>query len=281
MNGSTTSFLPTPGTVYLVGAGPGDPELITVRGLRCLRAAEVVLHDALLHPDLLAQAPRKAQKIFVGKSAGRPGVGQDEIHRLLIHHARRGKVVVRLKGGDPFVFGRGSEEGAALDDAGISWEVVSAVSSAFGAPAAAGIPLTHRGVAQSFAVVTAHRVDQGELPWHALVEIDTLVVLMGVAALPRVTRSLIDHGRSPHTPAAVVACGTLPQQNVVVGTLEDLAPRAAAAGIHSPATIVIGEVVHLRRGALATWPLDITIPLPAIQTNSLLQPMAAHGDRGA
>jgi len=278
---SKPPFTPTAGTVYLVGAGPGDPGLITVRGLRCLHAADVVLHDALLHPDLLAEAPQPAKRIFVGKSAGRPGVGQDKIHRLLIHHARQGQVVVRLKGGDPFIFGRGSEEGAALDAAGIPWEVVSAVSSAFGAPAAAGIPLTHRGLAQSFAVVTAQSVDRGEPPWQALVEIDTLVVLMGVAALPEVTAALIEHGRAPHTPAAVVVQATLPEQQVVVGTLANLALRAAAQGVRSPATIVVGEVVNLRQETLASWPLDIALPPSAFQANTELQPMTTQRHRGA
>lgn len=278
-------FTPTPGTAYLVGAGPGDPELITVRGLRCLRAADVLLHDALIHDDLLTEAPQ-AQRVFVGKSAGNPGVGQQEIHRLLIHHARRRQIVVRLKGGDPYVFGRGSEEAAALDAAGIPWEVVPAVSSAFGAPAAAGIPLTHRNLARSFAVVTAHRIDGSDLPWPALVEIDTLVVLMGVAALPRLTQALISHGRSPQTPAAVVERGTLPDQNVVTAPLRQLAEHAAREGIRSPATIVIGEVVNLRRSSVATWPLELTsditpeltLPTLPLETNA---PTPTLGDQGA
>ena len=241
--------LPRPGTVYLVGAGPGDPDLITVRGLRLLRNADVVLYDRLLHPALLQEA-RHALKIFVGKSVDHPGVGQEGIHRLLIHHAQHARVVVRLKGGDPYVFGRGSEEAEALAQAGIPWEVVPAVSSAFGAPAAARIPLTHRSLARSFVVVTAHQVDHGELPWAALVEIDTLVVLMGVAALPRLAARLLEHGKDPSTPAAVVARGTLPDQKVVVSTLAHLAQDATKAGIRSPATIVIGEVVQQRERSL-------------------------------
>ncbi len=258
------------GTVFLVGAGPGDPDLITVRGLRCLQGADVVLYDRLLHPALLDEAPDDATRIFVGKSPGQPGLGQTGIHRLLINHARRGRRVVRLKGGDPFVFGRGSEEAEALTAAGIPWEVVPAVTSAVGVPASVGIPLTHRRLARSFAVVTAHQAanraenqtgdvaddragnranDHAEdhsLDWNALARIDTLVVLMGVAALPSVARELIAQGKDPQTPAAIIARGTLPDARVVSGTLNDLPMRAAASLIRSPATIVIGEVVGLR-----------------------------------
>ncbi len=247
---SHRSFSPTrpvqPGTVYLVGAGPGDPELITVRGCRCLERADVVLYDRLVHPALLDQAPAEANRTFVGKAAGRPGLGQAAIHRLLIAHARRGLVVIRLKGGDPFIFGRGSEEAEALNAAGIPWEVVPAVSSAVGVPARAGIPLTHRRLARSFAVVTAHQADASDLDWQALSKIETLVVLMGVAALNKVTRRLIRQGRDPRTPAAIISRGTLPDQRVVIGTLADLATRAETALIKSPATIVIGDVVALR-----------------------------------
>ncbi|MEM7351061.1 MAG: uroporphyrinogen-III C-methyltransferase [Acidobacteriota bacterium] len=248
MSGVTANVDPSsshPGTVYLVGAGPGDPDLITVRGLRCLQQAEVLLYDRLLHPALLDEAPR-ARKIFVGKAPGRPGIGQAAIHRLLIEHARKGYRVVRLKGGDPFIFGRGGEEAEALHAAGIPWEVVPAVSSACGVPARAGIPLTHRELARSFAVVTAHRTDGSDLDWSALAGIDTLVVLMGVAALPTVARQLIRHGRDPRTPAAIIARGTLPDERRVSGTLADLPMLAAEALIRSPATIVIGQVVALR-----------------------------------
>lgn len=246
-----------PGPVYVVGAGPGDPELITVRGLRCLRRADVVLYDRLVHPRLLDEAPASAETVFVGKAPGKPGLGQAGIHRLLIAHAREGRIVVRLKGGDPFVFGRGSEEAEALTAAGIPWEVVPAVSSALAVPARAHIPVTHRGVAASFAVVTAHRArrpstsggeqDGSEPDWEALARIDTLVVLMGVAALPRIVETLLAHGRSPETPAAIVERGTLADERVVEATLATLAEQAAMAGIRSPATVVIGDVVAVRR----------------------------------
>lgn len=236
---------PVPGTVYLVGAGPGDPELITVRGRRCLRRAGVVLYDRLLHPALLDEAPPTARRIFVGKARGRPGIGQGEIHRLLIAHARRGAVVVRLKGGDPFVFGRGGEEAEALSAAGVPWEVVPAVSSALGVPALAGIPLTHRHLAHGFAVVTGHQVDDG-LDWDAVAAIDTVVVLMGLGQLAALARVLIDRGRDPRTPAAAIARGTLPDERVVTGTLADLPARVAAEDLRPPATVVIGDVVGLR-----------------------------------
>lgn len=256
---------PRPGTVYLVGAGPGDPELITVRGLRCLRHADTVLYDRLIHPALLDEAPADARRIFVGKAPGRPGVGQAAIHRRLIEHARLGRVVVRLKGGDPFVFGRGSEEAEALVRAGVAWEVVPAISSAVGVPASAGIPLTHRQVARSFAVVTAHQVDDGELDWAALARIDTLVVLMGVAALPEIARQLIRHGRAPETPAALISRGTLPDARILTGHLADLPERAAAALIRPPATLVIGGVVALRQILGAPAP-GTGLPLDASST---------------
>ena len=235
------------GSVYLVGAGPGDPELITLRGHRLLRTADVVVYDRLVHPDLLTQASPDAEMIFVGKAAGLVVVAQEGIHDLLIDRARAGKAVVRLKGGDPFVFGRGSEEGAALAAAGIPFEVVPAVSSAFGVPARAGIPLTHRGLAANFAVVTAHRQPgRDDHDWSALARVDTLVVLMGVAALERLTRTLQDHGKPPSTPVAVVERGTLPDERTITGRLDTIAARATRAGIRAPATIVVGPVVDLR-----------------------------------
>ncbi len=237
---------PVPGTVYLVGAGPGDPELITVRGRRCLRAAGIVLYDRLAHPALLDEAPSAARRIFVGKARGRPGIGQDAIHRLLIAHARRGAVVVRLTGGDPFVCGRGGEEAEALSRAGVPWEVVPAVSSALGVPARAGIPLTHRHLAHGFAVVTGQRAEAGDLPWDALAALDTLVVLMGLKHLASLSRRLIAHGRDPATPAAAIARGTWPEERVVAGTLADLPRRVAALGLAPPVTLVIGDVVALR-----------------------------------
>jgi len=234
------------GKVFLVGAGPGDPELITVRGLRCLQRAEVVIYDRLVHPQLLDEAPAWAERIYAGKAPGRHSMPQEAIQTLLVERALAGKRVVRLKGGDPFVFGRGGEEAAACAAAGVSWEVVPGVSSAFAVPAAAAIPVTHRGTAASLAVVTAHRSkDADEADWSALARMDTLVVLMGVARLPRIVSELICHGRTEETPAAVVEHGTLADQRVISGTLADIARRAAEAQVRSPATIVIGEVVRL------------------------------------
>jgi uroporphyrin-III C-methyltransferase len=242
-----------PGVVYLVGAGPGDPGLITVRGLECLRRAEVVVYDRLVDRALLDEAPITAERIYAGKAPGREALRQEEINLLLIKRARLGRVVIRLKGGDPFVFGRGGEEALACAAAGVTWEVVPGVSSALGVPACAGIPLTHRGVSGSFAVVTGHRVGSGRddggedgLDWAALAAIDTLVILMGVGRLQEISASLIRHGRSPDTPAAIIERGTEPEQRVIKATLADLAVQARRAGVQPPATVVIGAVAGLR-----------------------------------
>jgi uroporphyrin-III C-methyltransferase len=244
------------GIVYLVGAGPGDPELMTVRGLKCLRRADVVIYDRLLDPALLDEAPPWAERIFAGKAPGNHTLRQEEINVLLVDRARSGHVVVRLKGGDPFVFGRGGEEALACARAGVRWEVIPGVSSAISVPANAAIPVTHRGIARSFAVVTAQPSGECEEPdWAALASIDTLVVLMGVAQLPRLSERLVYYGRSPATPAAIIESGTLPGERVVTGTLGELAVHAAREGIRSPATIVIGEVVRLRELLLGTLPV--------------------------
>jgi len=234
------------GSVALVGAGPGDRGLITVRGLALLRRADVVVYDRLVDRGLLREAPR-ARRIFAGKLSGNHALPQEEINALLVTHARRGRRVVRLKGGDPFVFGRGGEEAAALAEAGVPFEVVPGVSSAIAAPAYAGIPLTHRGVAASFAVVTGHECGDGErVDWARLATaVDTLVVLMGVATLPRIARELLLHGRAPETPVALVRWGTTAWQTVLAGRLDEIAARARAARLESPVVIVIGEVVAL------------------------------------
>jgi uroporphyrin-III C-methyltransferase len=260
------------GIVYLVGAGPGDPELITVRGLRCLRQADVVVYDRLVDPRLLDEAPPAARRVYAGKSSGRQALRQEEINALLVRQARAGRVVVRLKGGDPFVFGRGGEEALACAAAGVAWEVVPGLTSAVAVPGLAGIPLTHRGVAASFAVVTGHqageeraagtdpqgapRLHAGRAPspspaspdpdWAALAGLDTLVVLMGAARLAEIAALLLRHGKSPSTPAAVVENGTREDERVLVGTLSDIAQVAAAVGLRSPATLIVGEVVRLR-----------------------------------
>src|SRR5437870_8872820 len=216
------------GTVSLVGAGPGDPGLITAKGLELLRSADVVVYDRLVAPSLVAEAPPKAERVFVGKAPHGGGAdrAQDEINALLVDRARRGLMVVRLKGGDPFVFGRGAEECEALQAAGVPFHVVPGVTSAIAVPAAAGIPVTHRRLASAFAVVTGHECDGvSSLDWEALARVPTLVVLMGLSALPEITARLLEHGADPDTPAAVIARGTLPAQRTVVGTLATLATR--------------------------------------------------------
>jgi uroporphyrinogen III methyltransferase/synthase len=238
------------GSVALVGAGPGDPGLMTVRGLATLRRAEVVVYDRLVDPQLLDEAPASAVRVFVGKASGAHTLPQDEINALLVAHARRGRRVVRLKGGDPYVFGRGGEEAEALAAAGIPFEVVPGVSSAVAAPAAAGIPLTHRALASSFAVVTGHEDERrasGRVDWARLATaVDTLVILMGLENLPRIARALIDAGRAAQTPVALVERGTTSAQRVVIGRLDSIAALAVGAEVRSPAVIVVGDVVALR-----------------------------------
>jgi len=242
------------GIVYLIGAGPGDPGLITVRGRERLAQADVVVYDRLVDPSLLEAARPDAERIYVGKAADRHTLPQEEINRLLVEKARAGLRVARLKGGDPFVFGRGGEEAQALAAAGVPFEVVPGVTSAVAAPAYAGIPLTHRDLAASFAVVTGHRRSEAEataedglgLDWEALASIDTLVFLMGVTNLPVIAERLVRAGRDPRTPAAAIRWGTTPRQEVIAGTLEDIVARAEAAGLRPPAVVVVGEVVALR-----------------------------------
>ncbi|MCX8207204.1 MAG: uroporphyrinogen-III C-methyltransferase [Methanothrix sp.] len=236
------------GKVYLVGAGPGDPELITVRGLRLLREADVVLHDRLLNEELLRGLD--AEIIDVGKAPGRHKLSQEEINELLIKKAREGKIVVRLKGGDPYLFGRGGEEALALREAGIPFEVVPGVTSAIAAPALAGIPVTHRGVSAAFTVVTGHEEPgkEKDLDWHALARLGgTLVVLMGVGRIRENTSMLIDGGLSPQTPAALIERGSWPDQRCVRGTLGDIAERASSFKVKSPSVLVVGDVVNLEK----------------------------------
>ena len=237
------------GTVYLVGAGPGDPGLITAQGLELLRSAEVVVYDRLVSPALVAAAPASAERVFVGKHPHETGTRQQDINALLVDRARRGRRVIRLKGGDPFVFGRGAEECEALRTAGVPFQVIPGVTSATAVPAAAGIPVTHRGVASAFAVVAGHECDgRSDLDWDALARLPTLVVLMGLSALPDIVARLRAQGMAPDTPAAVIASGTLPEQRSVVGTLDDIADLVARAGLEPPATVVIGEVVRVGVG---------------------------------
>jgi len=234
-----------PGHVSLVGAGPGDPALLTRKALARLRAADLVLYDALIDDRILRYA-RKAQRFFVGKRAGRQALGQTAIHTVMIRAARRGRLVVRLKGGDPFVFGRGGEEALALQQAGVSFDVVPGITSAVAAPELAGIPVTHRGRASAFLVVSGH--DEAALqsaihdvPANGL----TLVVMMGVARAARIAETLTAGGWSRHTPAAIIINASLPDQRVWRGRLDALADGAAEIGEDGPGTIVIGRVVEL------------------------------------
>ena len=240
------------GRVVLVGAGPGDPELITVRGARALREADVVVYDRLVSPALLELAPARAERVYVGKEPARAATPQEQINTLLVEQATAGRTVVRLKGGDPFVFGRGSEEAFACAAAGVPFEIVPGVSSAVAAPAAAGIPLTHRGIARSFAVVTgstasrAHGEPAPDLARLADV-VDTVVVLMTAGNLEQTCAEIVAAGRPETTPAAVVQWATTPEQKTVVGTLGDLPSLALGASIGPPATLVVGEVAAIGR----------------------------------
>jgi uroporphyrinogen III methyltransferase/synthase len=236
------------GKVYLIGAGPGDPGLFTLKGKRCLEEADVVAYDALANPRLLIDAKPGAEMIYVGKRGGRHALPQEEIGRLLVERARAGKVVARLKGGDPFLFGRGGEEAEELAAAGVPFEVVPGVTSAVAAPAYAGIPLTHRDFTSTVAFVTGHEdptKEDSSIAWDKIATgIGTLVFFMGVGQLPEIVKRLVEHGRSPETPAAVIRWGTRTEQFVVTGTLATLVERSA--GVKPPALIVVGEVVALR-----------------------------------
>jgi uroporphyrinogen III methyltransferase/synthase len=240
------------GFVFLVGAGPGDPELITLRGRRCLEIADTVLYDRLTHPALLRHCREDAEKIYVGKEPARHAMKQSEINALMIQRAQSGRIVCRLKGGDPFVFGRGSEEGLACAAAGVSFAIVPGVSSAIAVPAYAGIPVTHRGVASSCLIAAGHAREDTPEPASspqdisAVSEADTLIYLMGVETLPGIVQSLIRSGRSPDTPVAVIQEGTLPQQKTLVSALDRVVSEAEREGIRPPAVIVVGEVVRLR-----------------------------------
>jgi len=237
-------------TVYLVGSGPGDPGLITVRGLDLVRRAEVLVLDRLAGDRIPLEAPDDCLRIDAGKAPGRVAMTQEEINACLVEHGRAGRFVVRLKGGDPFLFGRGSEEAEALHRAGVPYEVVPGVSSAIAAPSAAGIPVTHRGVATHVTIVTGHEdptKEETQTDWAALARAGgTLVLLMGVARLEGISRTLMDAGRSPTTPVGIVCRASLPDQMVVTGTLADIVERAATAGVRPPAVTVIGDVVAVR-----------------------------------
>ena len=241
---------PFEGQVYLVGAGPGDPGLLTLKGAHYLQRADVILYDDLLDDRLLELAAVDCEKIYVGKRGGRKSRSQEEINKLLIKHAGQQQVVVRLKGGDPFVFGRGGEEALALREAGISFEIVSGVTAAAGAPAYAGIPLTHRGLSGVAILVTGQEDPSGDTPpidWPALAKLEaTLVIFMGARKLAHIGNTLLQHGRPPQTPVALIEWGTWPRQRTVVTTLKELMSSATAEDINSPTLVMMGGVVELR-----------------------------------
>jgi uroporphyrin-III C-methyltransferase len=237
------------GTVYLVGAGPGDPGLLTLRARELLASCDVLIYDSLVDPEVMQFAPPYAERIYVGKVGGGRHTPQTEINILLINQARDGKRVVRLKGGDPFLFGRGGEEAEALYEAGVHFEIVPGVSSALAVPAYAGIPLTHRDLASSVGILTGASsgdVDDVSSAIADLSRADTIVVLMGVANLRLIADDLIASGRDPQTPAAIIRWGTYETQQTVTGTLQSIADQAHASGMRPPGVIIIGEVVRLR-----------------------------------
>lgn len=238
------------GKVYLVGAGPGDPGLITVKGLGCLKKADVVVYDRLVDENILDEARPEAEKIYVGKASNHHTLEQGMINQLLIQKAREGKMVVRLKGGDPFVLGRGGEETEALAEHGIPFEVVPGVTSAVAVPAYAGIPVTHRGVASSVTIITGHKASESKGPniaWDKIsTATDTLVILMGLGNLEYLVDRLIKNNRSPSTPVAVITHGTTGRQQCVVGTLEDIVSKVKSENLQPPSVVVVGDVVHLR-----------------------------------
>lgn len=237
------------GKVYLVGAGPGDPGLITVKGKECIEKADVIVYDYLASPTLLAMAPEGAEIIYVGKKGGDHTLAQEGINALLVEKAKQGNVVTRLKGGDPFIFGRGGEEAEVLVEAGIPFDIVPGVTSAIAAPAYAGIPLTHRKFTATLTLVTGHEdpeKEESNIDWSAVSKSGTIVFLMGVKNLPLIVKRLVDCGKSVDTPVALVRWGTTPDQQTVAGTLETIVDRVREAGLKSPSIIVVGEVVTLR-----------------------------------
>ncbi|MBE8596446.1 uroporphyrinogen-III C-methyltransferase [Xenorhabdus sp. BG5] len=235
------------GNVWLVGAGPGDAGLITVKGLHCIRSADVIVHDRLVNPELIAQVPDHCEIINVGKEHDFHPIPQEEINQILVRHAQAGKRVVRLKGGDPYVFGRGGEEAEVLAQHGIKFEVIPGISSSIGGLASAGIPITHRNYASSFHVVTGHTSQGNEQQnWEILAQLEgTLVILMGMTRLMEICQQLILYGKPPTTPAAVIMYASHPTQESVIGTLETLAAKAEEKNLHAPALIVVGDVVNL------------------------------------
>ena len=234
------------GKVYIVGAGPGDPELLTVKAVRVLKEADVILYDRLVNPEILFYAKPGCELIYVGKEDGKHILEQDKINFLIYEFATKNDIVVRLKGGDPFVFGRGGEEAIFLKEKGIPYEIVPGITSAISVPEYAGVPVTHRGVASSFAVVTGHG-SKGQFPdinWDALSKIDTVVFLMGVANREKIAQYLIEAGKSPETPVIFIEKGTTKEQKEITATLKEVAEGKVK--VYPPAIFLVGEVVNLK-----------------------------------
>ena len=233
--------------VYLTGAGPGDIELLTLKAHRVIKQADVIIYDRLANPEILEMAKDGCEFVYVGKEDGRHTLPQDEINEVIYQNALRHKVVVRLKGGDPFVFGRGGEEGAYLQERGVSFEIIPGITSAISVPAYAGIPVTHRGVAVSFRVVTGHESPNKEvsqIPWENFKTDDTIIFLMGLHNLSKIAAKLIEIGKPKDYPCAVISKGSTKEQSVVTGTLENIVQKAK--GVPTPALIIVGQVVKLR-----------------------------------
>jgi uroporphyrin-III C-methyltransferase len=239
-----------PGKVYLVGAGPGDPDLLTVKAAKLIQEADVIIYDRLVGESILNLAAEKAEKIYVGKRTGKHEVPQDKITEIIIEKAQSGGKIVRLKGGDPFIFGRGGEEAEALVEKGIAFEVVPGISSSVAAPMYAGIPLTHRDYAASVAIITGHRAGDAEKPidWAKIAgAVDTMVILMGVESLDGIVSKLLQGGVSASKPVAIVESGTYPNQRTIIGTLGSIVKDAEQKQIKPPSVIVIGKVATLGR----------------------------------
>ncbi len=275
------------GKVYIIGAGPGDPGLITMKGVECLHRADVVVHDYLVGKEILRHAGKEARLVYVGKIGGHHSISQENLSRMLVEEALKGLTVARLKGGDPFIFGRGGEEAEVLQKAGIPFEVVPGVTSAISVPAYAGIPLTHREFNSTVAFVTGHEdPDKGEsrIDWEKISAIETLVFLMGVKNLSTIVSSLMKNGRSPYTPVALIRWGTTPDQETLTGTLGDIVSLAKERKFLPPAVFVVGDVVKLRDrlGWFEKKPLfgkGIVITRPEVQSEEFAALLRDEGAR--
>jgi len=274
------------GIVYLIGAGPGDPGLFTIKGKQVLEKAEVVVYDRLIGPEILDHAPLDAERIYVGKVSNRHALPQEDINQLLVDKALEGKIVARLKGGDPFVFGRGGEEAQFVRQHGIAFEVIPGITSAVAVPAYAGIPVTHRDATSSFAVITGHEKpgkQVSSIQWDKIANgIGTLVFLMGVENLESIVTNLIQAGRSGETPVALIRRGTFPDQQTVSGTLNDIVDRVQQAGFHPPAVIIVGETVRLReelkwRENGRLWGSKVVVTRARTQASELLEQIRQEG----